>query len=67
MNSALSIPRTFSCALDSFLEIASFLLVPYLSNLTLTNEFTELLFNTCSRYYESSENSKLLEEIKEPL
>jgi len=31
------------------------------------NEFTELLFNTCSRYIESRENSKLLEEIREPL
>ena len=67
MNSALSIPRTFSCALDSFLEIASCLFLPHLSNLTVRNEFTELLFNTCSRYIESRENSKLLEEIKEPL
>ena len=66
MNSALSIRRTFSCALDSFLEIASCLFLPHLSNLTVRNEFTELLFNTCSRYIESRENSKLLEEIKEP-
>ena len=35
--------------------------------LTVRNEFTELLFNTCSRYIESRENSKLLEEIKGPL
>ena len=34
MNSALSIPRTFSCALDSFLEIASSLFLPHLSALT---------------------------------
>lgn len=67
MNSALSIPRTFSCALDSFLEIASCLFLPHLPNLTVRNEFTELLFNTCSRYIESRENSKLFEEIKEPL
>ena len=33
----------------------------------MRNEFTELLFNTCSRYFESRENSKLLEEIEEPL
>ena len=67
MNSDLSIPRTFSYVLDSFLEIASCLFVPHLSNLTVTNEFMELLFNTCSRYNESPENSKLFEEIKEPL
>ena len=67
MNSALTIPRTFSCALDSFLEIASCLFLPHLSNLTVRNEFTELLFNTRSRYIESRENSKLLEESKEPL
>ena len=67
MNSALSILRTFSCALDSFLEIASCLFLPHLSNLTVRNEFTKLLFNTCSRYIESRENSKLLEEIRESL
>ena len=68
MNSALGIPRTFSCALDSFLDwIASCLFLSHLSNLTVRNEFTELLFNTYSRYIESRENSKLLEEIKEPL
>ena len=59
MNSALSIPRTFSFALDSFLEIASCLFLPHLSNLTVTNEFTEPLFNTCSRYNESPETNKL--------
>ena len=31
------------------------------------NSITELLCNTCSRYIESRENSKLLEEIKELL
>ena len=67
MNSALSIRRTFSCALDSFLEIASCLFLPHLSNLTVRNGFTEVLLNTCSRYIESRENSKLLEEIQEPL
>ena len=41
--------------------------LPRLSNLTVGNEFTKLRFNTCSRYIEPGENSKLLEEIKEPL
>ena len=65
MNSALSIPRTFCCALNSFLEIASCLLSPHLSTLTVRNEFAELLFNTRPRYIESPENSHgLWEEIK---
>ena len=67
MNSVLSTPRTYSCAVESFLEVASILFLPHLSNLTVRNEFTELLFNTCSRYIKSRENSKLLEEIRESL
>ena len=43
MNSALSIPRTFSCTLDSFLAPASCLFLPHLSTLILRNESTELL------------------------
>ena len=55
MTSALSNHQTFSCALDSFLEIASCLFLSHISNLT-----DDILT-------ESPENSKLLEEIKEPL
>ena len=36
-------------------------------NFAVRNEFTELLLKACSRYIESPENSRLLEEIKEPL
>ena len=43
MNSVLSTPGTYSCALNSFLEISSHLFLPYLSTLTARNEFTELL------------------------
>ena len=42
MNSALSIPRTFSCALDTFLGKISCLFFPHLSNLAVRNEFTEI-------------------------
>ena len=42
-NSALSIPRTFSCALDTFLEKTSRLFLPHLSNLAVRKEFTGLL------------------------
>jgi len=67
INSVLTVPHTFSCALDSFLELAACLFLPHLSNLTVRNEFTELLFNTCSRYIESPGNSRLLNEIREPV
>ena len=50
VNSALITPRTFSCALDTFLEKTSCLFFPHLSNLAVTIEFTEILFSTCSRY-----------------
>ena len=42
--------QTFSCALDTFLGKTSCLFLPHLSNLAVRNEFTELLFSTCSRY-----------------
>ena len=50
MNSALSIPQTFSYALDTFLEKTSCLFLPHLSNLAVRNEFTEFPFSACSRY-----------------
>ena len=53
MNSILSVPNMYSCAVDTFLEVSSHLFLPYLSTLTVRNEFTELLFNTCKRYIES--------------
>ena len=67
MNSVLSTPGTYSCALDSFLEISSHLFLPYLSTLTARNEFTELLFNTCKRYIESQGNDRMLREIRKPI
>ena len=44
MNSAISIPRTFSCALDTFLGKTLCLFLPHLSNLAVRNELTELKF-----------------------
>ena len=37
MNSALSIRCIYSCAVDSFLEVASQLFLPYLSDLTVVD------------------------------
>ena len=67
MNSILSVPNMYSCAVDTFLEVSSHLFLPYLSTLTVRNEFTELLLNTCARYIESQGNDTLLRELREPI
>ena len=67
MNSILSVPNMYSCAMDTFLEVSSHLFLPYLSTLTVRNEFTELLFNTCKRYIESQGNDRMLREIRKPI
>ena len=51
----------------SFLEVSNHLFLPYLSNLRIRNEFTDLLFNVCSHYMSSREDSSLLSEIREPV
>ena len=51
MNSALSIPQTFSYALDAFQKKHCVCFCHmHLSNLAVRNEFTKLFFRTCSRY-----------------
>lgn len=67
MNSIFVYPGTYSCAVDAFLEVSTHLFLPYLSNLSVRNEFTTLLFNACSGYICSTENSSLLREVREPL
>ena len=67
MNSVLASPQIYSCAVDSFLEVSSHVLLPYLSNVPLRNEFTELLFKACSQYVSSNGSSRLLGQIREPV
>ena len=67
MNSVFVNPGIYSCAVDAFLEISTHLFLPYLSNLRIRNEFTDLLFNVCSHYMSSREDSSLLSEIREPV
>ena len=69
MNSVFVNPGIYSsCAVDAFLEISTHLFLPYLSNLRIGNEFTDLqLFNVCSHYMSSREDSSLLSEIREPV
>ena len=66
-NSVFVNPGIYSCAVDAFLEISTHLFLPYLSNLRIRNEFTDLLFNVCSHYMSPREDSSLLSEIREPV
>ena len=67
MNSAFVNPGIYSCAVDASLEISTHLVLPYLSRIRIRNEFTDLLFNICSHYTSSREDSSLLREIREPV
>ena len=67
MNSVFVNLGIYSCAIDAFLEMSTHLFLPYLSSLRIRNDFTDLLFNVCSRYMSSRENSSLLREIGEPV
>ena len=67
MNSVFVNPGIYSsCAVDAFLEISTHLFLAYLSNLRIRNELTDLIFNVCSHYMSSREDSSLLSEIREP-
>ena len=63
INSVFVNPGIYSCAVDAFLEISTHLFLPYLSNLLIRNDFTDLLFNACSHYMSSREDSSLLREF----
>ena len=65
MNSVFVNPRIYSCAVDTFLEISTHLFLPYLSNLRIRNEFTDLLLNVCSHYMCSRGDSLISREICE--
>ena len=57
----------YSCAVDAFLEISTHLFLQYLSNLRIRNELTDLLFNVCSHYMSSRQDSSLWREIRAPV
>ena len=52
MNSVFVNPGIYSCAVDAFLEISTHLFLPYVSNLRIRNEFTDLLFKSGGSYSE---------------
>ena len=56
MNSVFVNPGIYSsCAVEAFLEISAHFFLPYLSNLRIRDEFTDLPFNVCSHYMFSRE------------
>ena len=57
----------YSYAVDAFLEISAHFFLPHLSSLRIGNDFTDLLFNVCTHYRSSREDSSLLREIREPV
>ena len=68
MNAIFDRRGTYSCAVDAFIEVSTAeLFLPHLSNLSVRNKFTALLFGACSVYVQSRENRSLLREIREPV
>ena len=62
MNSGFVNPGIYSCAVCT-----RHLFRRYLSSLRIRNDFADLLFNVCSHYMSSREDSSLLREIREPV
>ena len=67
INSVFDNSRTYSCAVDCFMEVAAYVFLPQLSNLSVKNEFTSLIFNACSDYLNSRQNSSLIRQIRIPV
>lgn len=68
MNSIFIHPQHYSCAVDTFMEIATHLFLPYLASLSLRNRFTSLLFDACSNYSNAGEsNPALINEARDLL
>ena len=61
-----SIFKFIHVLLTFFWKSLRILFLPYLSNLRTRNEFTDLLFNVCSHYISSREDSSLFRLIREP-
>ena len=50
MNSVFVQPGVYSCAIDCFLEVSTYLFLSVLSNLSARSQFPELLFAAASDY-----------------
>ena len=67
MNAIFDRCGTYSCAVDAFIEVSTELFLPHLSNLSVRNEFTALLFGACSGCVQLRKNRSLLHEIRKPV
>jgi len=50
MNSVFEKPGVYSCAVDCFLEVSTYLFLPSLAKLSIQSEFFQLLFNNLSKW-----------------
>ena len=67
MNSVFVNPGIYSCAVDAFLEISTHLFLPYLSNLLIRNDFTDLFFQCLFTLYVFERRQFIIEGIREPV
>ena len=67
LNSVFVQPGVYSCAIDCFLEVSTYLFLPVLSKLSARSQFPELLFAAASDYQNQGGNPSLLAGIREPV
>ena len=67
MNSVFVQPGVYSCAIDCFLEVSTYLFLPVLSKLSARSQFPELLLAAASDYENHGGNPSLLAGIREPV
>ena len=67
MKSVFDNCSTSSSGVDCIMKVAVYLFLPHLVNLSEMNEFTPLIFNSCSDYLKSQENRYLRREIRDPV
>ena len=67
MNFVFVQPGVYSCAIDFFLEVSTYLFLPVLSKLSARSQFPELLFASASDYQNQVGNPSLLAGIREPV
>ena len=65
MNSVFVQSGIYSCAVDCFLDVSTYLFLPELSKLTRRSKSPELLFTAASNYRNQGGNSSCLPAIRE--
>ena len=67
MNSVFVQPGIYSCAIDCFLEVSTYLFLPVLQKLSARSQFPELLFAAASDYQNQGGNPIHFAGIREPV